>query len=262
MAFGFDDVLGMIGLALSSVLGGGGNSQAQSSGVEPMDVYSRLKATLGPMGVSEEELARLQQMISQQFGQMSMGQDTSLPPELRLSSLAAGNVPSAMEQNIRQASYGSMQSGIDQALKQAQDYAMSKGMGLSSIQQTAGYSLMQPMLAQANQLYGQMMNQGMGQMQDLRAREIANRLALGQESNTALNRLTQLRTLEGTRENLQMNRFPGGLPGYAYGAQGAPPPPGGAPQMNQSTGMPMSNWETQGGPALTGSMDWYRRGGR
>jgi hypothetical protein len=209
--------------AVSSLLGGllGGGQTTQSSSVDPNDVFSRLRTILGPEGADEATLSALQRALAQQFGSMAMGGDGNLPPELSLANISSGRIPPAMQKAIQQASFGSMQQGIDQAMRQAQNYAMSKGLGLSSLQNQAAFGLMQPLMAQANQQYGQMMMQAMGQMQDLRNREIANSLALSQQSNEALNRLTQLRVMQGTRENLQMTRFPGGLPMYAYGPEGS-----------------------------------------
>lgn len=218
----------------------GGNDTEQVSGFEPSDVFSRNRTRLPGMGAPETELAGLQQSLAGKSFRAGM---EALPSGLGLEALTGGNVGgvdfgglargelgAAQTGRIHEMAFGGIQEGIDRALAAASDRALAQGVPLSSMQYANQNELIRPLISEAGRMQAGLQMQELdslaglrsselGRLGDLRQRSLGNMLAL--QESPALNRLLSMRMAEAEQENLNMSRFPGGLPDYAYGTAGS-----------------------------------------
>lgn len=230
-------ILSLVGIFSAATQG---NNTQQVSGVEPSDTYSRSRTLLGQMSPAEALLASLQEQLARQA--LGAGRE-AMPSSLSLQNLAGGNVggvtaeslaggnlPAASQTRIHDMAFAGFNEALDRALASAGERALSRGVPMSSIQGGMEANLMQPIVAQAGQTQAQLQMQELDRLAGLRMselerlsglrdRSLSNMLAL--QDSPALNRLMNLRLFEGTKENLGFQRYPGGLPDYAYGMGGA-----------------------------------------
>jgi hypothetical protein len=186
-------------------------------GFEPSDMFSRLKTALKNAGATEEELAQLQQSL---FRDVSGNVGGALPQGLGLEALAGGQLPQASLDRIRETAFGGIEEGARRATRVSQEMFAGRGLPMSSLEAVHGANLMQPLISQAAQLQAQLQMGEMGRLSGLRQQAIQNQIAV--QESPALQRLLQIRLAQPETNQLQMSRFPGGLPDYTYGGQGAP----------------------------------------
>lgn len=209
MAFPWAAVIPAAAEFLGGLFGGG---EEQVSGFQPFDMFQRQTQTIGPQTQEEQEIAMLQrQLLDQLFGEAGQG----LPGSLSLARLAAGEIPQARQERITEQAYGGLEEAGRRVSSQARERALAAGVPLSS-QQFIEESEMNTRLAtEAARQRASLEQQSLTDLMGLRQRAIANMIALRQSPE--LERLLRMRLAQGTTENLQMGRFPGGLPRSAYG---------------------------------------------
>lgn len=192
------------GTQIYGALSGGSESNSQFiPGVTESDVYSRSRLKLGAETGPESYMAGLQQAL---FGQ---GANSLLAGNIPgLNDIAAGKLPAASLQRIDQMAYGGLTPALRRASGVAQEEALTRGIGLSSIQSERTAELHQPLMdAAANRAAGLQM-QELDRLSGLRQQSIANAMAL--QNSPALDRLLQIRLAEAEQQNFTQNREPGG----------------------------------------------------
>jgi hypothetical protein len=164
------------------------------------------------------DLAGLQEALGMQGMRAAQGGSSGIAG-FDLGSMANGVLPQGLMDRTRDVAYGGLEYGLGQATQQADAIAMQRGVPLSSMRDAMVGTLQQPLLAQANQMYGQMFLQNLQGQRDLFQRYQQNLLS-AQES-PALSRLLQMRILEAPETQLNMQRFPGGLPDWTSQSSGS-----------------------------------------
>ena len=184
----------------------GGDDTEQVSGFEPHDRFGRSRGFLPGRGGIEDELLRLQAGLFRQ-GAGALG---GLPADLDLSALSSGRLSADANARIHQQAFGGLNEGLSRANRIAGERAQSRGLGGSTIEASQAAELSRPLLAQASQMEAALQNQELNRLSNLRQTFLSNLLAL-QQSPT-LDRLLQERLAQAGQDQIDIARFPGGLP--------------------------------------------------
>jgi len=206
MAFGLDDAIVLAGIEAAGSYFGGDDTQ-QVSGFEPSDRFGRSRGFLPGRGGFEDELLRLQAGLFQQ-GAGALG--GGMPSGLDLNALSSGKLSAGANARIHQQAFGGLNEGLQRAGRIAGERAQSRGLGGSTIEASQEAELQRPLIAQASQMQAALQNQELNRLSGLRQTFLSNILAL-QQSPT-LDRLLQERLAEGGQDQIDLARFPGGLP--------------------------------------------------
>lgn len=186
--------------------GGGESTQIQDVGVTESDIFSRLRNRLGAETGIESDLAGLQQGLFR-AGVEGLGR---MPGELSLDRLAQGEISRGARDRINRQAFGGFNEAIRRANAAAGSQALSRGLGMSSVEQGIAADLQRPIVERAGGLAAALESQELGRLEGLRERFLANSMAL--QNSPALQRLLQIRMAEAEQENLQLTREPGQLP--------------------------------------------------
>lgn len=201
--------------ALISSVGGlfdSGGSQTTTQEMQPSDLFSMSR--IGGAGSGENDLVALQQAL---FGSGAREiLQTGMPGELNAASLAGGRLSSATGRRLDQAAFGGLNEGLRRASAIAQERAGARGIGMSSIEGIQEAELQRPLIENAAGLRASLEQSELSRLSGLRENLMGNLLRM--QDSPALNRLLQLRMAE--QNQLQLSRFPGGLPDFVKGELG------------------------------------------
>ena len=201
-------LLGFLGQMLTA-------GSSDDSSFEPSDVFSRSGIKLPGMGGDEQWLADLLNQIS---GQTMQGEMGAMPEYLSYDALASGQLPPEVQQRINQMAFGGLEEASQRAMRPVQEAAMGRGLGLSSWELMNQMQVARPLATEAANRQLMLQLEWMNKLQGLRQQMFANKMAVQQ--SPALERLLKIRLVQPEATQLQMARYPGGLPEYAYGGGG------------------------------------------
>ena len=204
-----DPFFGAVAAAAIPVLFGNNDSQ-QTSGVDPSDFFSRTKGRLGAETPEDAMLTALQQSLFRATAENALG--GGIPAALDPERLASGRLSAQSHNRLDRAAFGGMEESLRRAFGIASENAQSRGIGMSGIESVNAAELSRPIISQAGQLRAQMEGQELGRLTDLRDRLMANMMAI--QNSPTLNRLLQIRMAEAEQDQLNLSRFPGGLPDW------------------------------------------------
>ena len=201
-------LLGFLGQMLTA-------GSSDDSSFEPSDVFSRSGIKLPGMGGDEQWLADLLNQIS---GQTMQGEMGAMPEYLSYDALASGQLPPEVQQRINQMAFGGLEEASQRAMRPVQEAAMGRGLGLSSWELMNQMQVARPLATEAANRQSMLQLEWMNKLQMLRQQMFANKMAVQQ--SPALERLLKIRLAQPETTQLQIGRYPGGLPDEAYGGMG------------------------------------------
>lgn len=197
-------VNGIFNLA-GGLFGGGGGEQTTTQEMQPNDILSMSR--IGGARAGENELVALQQAL---FGKGAGELLGGTPEELNLSSIASGRISPTTSRNLDRIAFSGLDEGLRRASAIAQERAGARGIGMSSIEAVQEAELQRPLISQAAGLRANLERAELDRLSGLRQNLLGNLFRM--QESPALNRLLQLRMAE--QNNLQLTRFPGGLPDF------------------------------------------------